>query len=84
MIAVMPGSAQNRDPESGPAFFTDLALRIKTWARELGFAEAGITDTVLDEHEARRDHEQLVQAIVDYNEAVRKLRQVSIPQKAGR
>ncbi|MBK9130869.1 MAG: tRNA epoxyqueuosine(34) reductase QueG [Gammaproteobacteria bacterium] len=48
----MPGSAQNRDPESGAAFFADLAQRIKTWAREFGFAEAGITDTVLDEHEA--------------------------------
>lgn len=48
----MPGSAQNQDPESGAAFCADLVRRIKTWARELGFAQAGIADTELDAHEA--------------------------------
>ncbi|HSP01307.1 MAG TPA: tRNA epoxyqueuosine(34) reductase QueG, partial [Thioalkalivibrio sp.] len=30
-----------------------LADRIKTWGRELGFQQVGISDTNLDEHEAR-------------------------------
>ncbi|MGE3481018.1 MAG: tRNA epoxyqueuosine(34) reductase QueG [Gammaproteobacteria bacterium] len=49
----MPGSAQNRQAESDAASFADLARSIKAWARELGFAEAGIADTALDEHETR-------------------------------
>ncbi|WP_018233992.1 tRNA epoxyqueuosine(34) reductase QueG [Thioalkalivibrio thiocyanodenitrificans] len=30
-----------------------LAERIRTWGRELGFQQVGISDTALDEHEAR-------------------------------
>ncbi|MCW8195327.1 tRNA epoxyqueuosine(34) reductase QueG [Proteobacteria bacterium 005FR1] len=33
--------------------YQDLALRIKQWARELGFQQAGIADVDLREHEAR-------------------------------
>ena len=37
-----------------PAFsnFSELALQIKTWGKELGFDQVGITNTELDEHEA--------------------------------
>ncbi len=33
--------------------FASLARHIKAWGKELGFDEVGITDTRLDEHEAR-------------------------------
>jgi epoxyqueuosine reductase len=44
--------------ESNPAIadainFEALALEIKRWGKELGFQRVGITDTRLDEHEAR-------------------------------
>lgn len=33
--------------------YTELAIKIKQWGRELGFAEVGITDIDLSEHEAQ-------------------------------
>lgn len=44
-------AAQNYFDKSSSADFTQLALDIKQWGRELGFQQVGITDTHLDEDE---------------------------------
>jgi epoxyqueuosine reductase len=41
---------QNRDPQSGQ--YNELTDNIRTWAHELGFQAAGITDTDLEEAES--------------------------------
>jgi len=41
-------SADNANPD-----FRSLAQNIKTWSNELGFQQLGITDTLMDIHEAR-------------------------------
>jgi len=44
-------AAQNYPDSSTAPDFTQLALDIKQWGRELGFQQLGITDTSLDEDE---------------------------------
>ena len=41
-------SADNANP-----YFRSLAQNIKAWSQELGFQQLGITDTLMDSHEAR-------------------------------
>jgi epoxyqueuosine reductase len=44
------------DAQTRHSDYAALARDIKSWGRELGFQQIGITDTVLDEHEARLLH----------------------------
>ena len=43
----------NADHNLNKPDYGSLARQIKVWASELGFQQLGITDTLMDEHEAR-------------------------------